>query len=78
MITLQMQLRFFILTYYPSAGYSVDVCSASVSCELNVKTESQGGLYASQAARSYFRFLLQLHPLLIVSQHGLCMSPCSG
>ena len=51
-----MQLSFSLELYYPSVGYSVDMCSASASNELNVRSESQGGLYASQAARSYLRF----------------------
>ena len=32
------------------------MCGASASGELNVRSENQGGLYASQAARSYLRF----------------------
>ena len=56
MITLQIQLSFSSLTYYPSAGYSGDVSGASASSELNVRNESQGGSYASQAVRSYLRF----------------------
>ena len=33
-----------------------DVCSVSATGELNVRSENQGGLYASQAARSHLRF----------------------
>ena len=36
MITHKVQLSFSF--YYPSAGYSVDVCSASASNELNVRS----------------------------------------
>ena len=32
------------------------MCSESASGELNVRSENQGGLYASQAAESYLRF----------------------
>ena len=32
------------------------MCSASASGELNVKSESQGSLYPSQAASGYLRF----------------------
>ena len=32
------------------------VCGASVSSELNMRSESQSGLYTSQTARSYLRF----------------------
>ena len=32
------------------------MCGASASGELNVKSENQGGLYASQAAISYLKF----------------------
>ena len=32
------------------------MCSASASGELNVRSENQGGLYVSQAAKSYLRF----------------------
>ena len=46
----------FILTYYPSAGNSVDMCSASANGELNIRSENQGGLNASQAGRSYLSF----------------------
>ena len=32
------------------------MCGASASGELNMRSENQGGLYASQAAESYLRF----------------------
>ena len=53
---LRHSLVFHLDFYYPSAGYSVDVCGAGASSELNVRSESQGSLYASQAARNYLRF----------------------
>ena len=54
------------------------MCGASASGELNVRSENQGSLHASQAVESYLRFPTTAQPMLIGSQCGLHMSPCSG